>query len=97
VLAGVTICIASVASMQRRSHRARSHAQIEVHRASVVVTFTVAPNGDCMHTCPSNRPVAYVVRLGDPIRDRRLIDGACSRLPAKTTAPCEFGAVRWSP
>ncbi len=62
----------------------------------IVVTFTVQPVGPGGHTCPGNDQVPTRVDLGEPIRDRQLVDGACrAGKEAASTSFCIDGAVRW--
>ena len=60
----------------------------------VVVTFTVKATSPGAHTCPLNDEVPYLVDLGQPIGNRRLVDGACRSSEAATTAFCVNGDVR---
>lgn len=67
---------------------------VSISDAEIVVTFTVehSPGG----RCPTNDQVPYVVDAGQPIGDRRLVDGAC--LPdddGVSTSFCTDGGVRY--
>jgi len=62
----------------------------------VVVTFTVEAAGTGAFECQGNDQVAYEVDLGEPLGERRLLDGSC--LPggeAVSTTLCENGGLRW--
>jgi hypothetical protein len=65
----------------------------------VVVTFTVARAGDGFYACPGNDQVPYEVDLGQPLGDRRLVDGGCGPgAEASGTSYCESRrGVRWPP
>jgi hypothetical protein len=66
---------------------------VEIGDTEIVVAFTVeaALGGDC----PSNDQVPFVVDIGQPIGDRRLIDGACREAgEAASTSFCDGGGVR---
>ncbi len=65
--------------------------------SEIVVTFAVESLPPGMYTCPSNVEVPSVVNLGQPIGDRKLVDGACRANEARTTSFCIDGATRWSP
>ena len=45
----------------------------------VVVTFAVERTPDKVATCPGNRPVGQTFTLEQPLGDRPLFDGSCSR------------------
>jgi hypothetical protein len=65
----------------------------------VVVTFTVEALSPGVHTCPGNDQVPYELDLGQPLGERRLVDGSC-RPPdgeARDTSLCIDGDVRWAP
>jgi hypothetical protein len=48
--------------------------EVDVHDATVIVTFAVRPlEGD--QECPGNPPTAVIVRLEEPLGDRTLLDG----------------------
>lgn len=69
--------------------------EIRLGDTEVVVTFRVAPGPPHEAACPGNVPVPYEVDLGEPLRDRALVDGRC--LPggeAVTTIFCATGANR---
>jgi hypothetical protein len=74
------------------------HPGVVVTDDEVVVTFTVAADAGTF-TCPGNDQVPYEVDLGQPLGDRRLVDGSCSPgAEAATTSSCsEDGGVRWRP
>lgn len=64
----------------------------------VVVTFSVAPLDLEVRTCISNEEVPFVVNIGEPIGERRLVDGAClDDSEASSRGFCRSGPVRWSP
>lgn len=66
--------------------------------SEVVVTFSVAPKQPGAAACPGNDQVSYEVDLGEPLRDRALVDGQC--LPgaeAATTSFCATGPTRFRP
>jgi hypothetical protein len=63
----------------------------------IVVTFTVESLPPGTYRCPSNVEVPSVVNVGQPIGDRKLVDGACRASDARTTVFCVDGATRWSP
>jgi len=73
--------------------------KVDVRESAIVVTFTVKPKiggGDCLR----NPPAPYVVKLGERIGDRRLLDGAClaARRVHRPNGACQpDGAVRWAP
>lgn len=61
---------------------------VMIDDAEVVVTFTADPALGAQ-TCPGNDLVPVSVDLGEPIGDRRLLDGAClPGSPALATAYC---------
>jgi hypothetical protein len=67
---------------------------VSISDDEIVVTFTVehSPGG----RCPTNDQVPYVVDAGQPIGERRLVDGAC--LPdgdGVSTSFCSDGGVRY--
>ncbi len=71
---------------------------IDRGEANITVTFTVAALPPGAYTCQGNRPAPFAVDLGQPIGNRRLIDGAChAGAQAATTSWCADGAVRWQP
>ncbi|MEM9513984.1 MAG: hypothetical protein AAGA42_03920 [Actinomycetota bacterium] len=47
--------------------------------------------------CPGNDPVPVMVDLGEPIGDRRLIDGGCSDGAASALRACAQDGTRWEP
>ena len=64
----------------------------------VAVTFSVAPKQPGAAACPGNDQVSYEVDLGEPLRDRALVDGQC--LPggeAVSTSFCATGPTRFRP
>ena len=68
---------------------------ISVGSDEVTIEFAVESiSGD--QTCPGNDQVAVNVDLGEPIGERKLVDGQCSS-EAATTAFCSDGGIRWSP
>ena len=69
---------------------------IEAGEDTVTVTFAVAPQDLGAHTCESNNWVPHLVRLGEPLGDRMLVDGACSSgSDAASTVFCTRGGVRF--
>jgi hypothetical protein len=69
---------------------------IAIGDSDIVVTFSVEPvdGGEC----PSNDEVPFVINIGEPIGERRLVDGAClDEGEAASTSFCEAGPERWSP
>lgn len=72
--------------------------EIHISESEVVVTFSVVTKQLDRADCPSNDKVSYEVDLGEPLRDRALIDGQC--LPggrAVTTSFCATGPTRSRP
>jgi hypothetical protein len=68
---------------------------INADEDEVIITFTVAPiSGD--QTCPGNDAVPVVVDLGEPIGDRRLVDGAC-RSGQAPAGRCDPNDPTWLP
>jgi hypothetical protein len=68
---------------------------VTVGETEIEVTFRAAPlDPEVGQTCQSNDAVSIAVTLPEPIGERRLVDGVCSR---REGAACEFGAVRWEP
>jgi hypothetical protein len=64
----------------------------------IVVTFSVAPLDLDVRPCISNEEVPFVVDIGEPIGERRLVDGAClDDGEASSTGFCRSGPERWSP
>ncbi len=62
----------------------------------VTITFEVASLGSGDFTCPGNDEVLYRIALDEPIGERELFDGQCSKgNEAATTSFCEDGGVRW--
>ena len=71
---------------------------VQIGQSNIVVTFTVERRAAGAARCPSNDQVPYVVDIGEPIGNRKLLDGAClADGEAKSTSFCVGGAVRWSP
>jgi len=71
---------------------------INMGDSEVVVTFTVAPKELNAANCLGNEEVPYEVDLGEPLLDRKLIDGQC--LPgaeAVTTSWCVPESARYTP
>ncbi len=71
---------------------------VQATDTEIVVSISVAalPAGD--HTCPGNDAVPVTVVLGEPIGNRRLVDGACRSTEASGTSFCEADdGIRWSP
>ena len=48
-----------------------------------VVTFSVGPRDLDVRSCLSNEEVPFVVNLGEPIGERRLVDDAYMVVPGK--------------
>ena len=70
---------------------------IVIGDSEIVVTFSVEPLDPGDYACPSNDEVPYVVNIGEPIGERRLVDGAClDDGEAASTSSCEAGPERWS-
>lgn len=72
--------------------------EIQMSKSAVVVTFSVAPGKPGGANCQGNNEVAYEVDLGEPLLDRKLVDGQC--LPggeAVTTSFCVPDATRYKP
>jgi hypothetical protein len=70
---------------------------VVVGDTEVVVTFRVAAFPDDI-LCPSNDQVPYEVDLGEPLGERRLVDGSCRPgSDAEVTYFCTGDGVRWQP
>ncbi len=69
-----------------------------VHLADdrVVIETPVADNGSDAAECPSNDAVSVTVRLGEPLGNRSLVDGACLTGEAADLVMCEE-PERWRP
>jgi hypothetical protein len=64
----------------------------------VSVTFRVeALPKEGAYDCPSNDLVAYTVELGEPIGQRKLVDGGCVADDAAGSSYCQNLALRWDP
>lgn len=61
----------------------------------IVVTFTVKALPAGAYSCPGNDQVPHLVDLGEPVGNRRLVDGACLAGEAVSTSFCTDGPVRW--
>ncbi|MCY7401399.1 MAG: hypothetical protein LH477_10640 [Nocardioides sp.] len=71
---------------------------INMGDSEVVVTFTVAPKELNAANCLGNEEVAYEVDLGEPLLDRKLIDGQClPGVEAVTTSRCVPESARYAP
>lgn len=57
----------------------------------ITVTFTVDPLPDDSYNCIGNPSVSYEVNLGEPVGDRKLVDGACNGEAAGTDTCVEGG------
>jgi hypothetical protein len=69
---------------------------IDERETQLVVTFAVEPSPPGNHTCPSNNRVPIVVKFGEAIANRQIIDGACdSSRNTPTSAFCRNGRARW--
>jgi hypothetical protein len=69
---------------------------LSLDETQVVLTFRVRPDEPESATCPGNDAVPYEVALGEPLGDRKLVDGFC--LLAHGSLPdCEPDAVRYRP
>jgi len=63
----------------------------------VVVTFYVEPDPSDA-SCPGNDETPVVVELFEPLGDRDLVDGQCSRDgPASGSSYCRPDGVRYTP
>lgn len=72
--------------------------EIHISESEVVVTFSVAPMRPHAAACPANDQVPYTVDLGEPLRDRALVDGRClAGGEAATTSFCATGPTRFRP
>jgi hypothetical protein len=62
----------------------------------LVITFFVEafPAGD--YNCPGNDRVPYLIELGEPVGQRRIVDGGCRHSDAAGTSHCD-AEVRWEP
>ena len=70
---------------------------VRVEYEEVVVTFYVEPNPSDA-SCPGNDEVAITVELLEPLGDRRLVDGQCSRDgEASGSTFCRPDGVRYTP
>jgi hypothetical protein len=72
---------------------------VEVGETDIIVTFfDVSRDSDLEQTCPGNDEVPYELELGEPIGQRRVLDGSCrSGGEAASTSFCAPGATRWVP
>lgn len=61
----------------------------------VVITATVARNGDDTADCQGNEPVMMTVELDQPIGDRELVDGGCEQFGLEDLSFCA-DPVRWA-
>lgn len=65
---------------------------------AVTVRIDVVPLDDGLpRLCPGNDLVPVMVDLGEPIGDRRLVDGVCSDGAASGMQACAEGGTRWTP
>jgi hypothetical protein len=71
---------------------------IEMGKSEIIVTFSVAPKQPGGADCLGNDQVSYEVELGEPLRERALIDGQClAGGEAVTTSFCVTGPTRFKP
>jgi hypothetical protein len=70
---------------------------VDPGEATIVITFNVALPSSGAAFCPGNPPERYQVDLGEPIGDRRLVDGGCEPTDIASTSFCAEGPVRWRP
>ena len=68
---------------------------VSAGEGQIVVTFTVKALPSGAYSCPGNDQVPHLVDLGEPVGDRRLVDGACLAGEAVSTSFCIDGPVRW--
>ena len=71
--------------------------EIEEEDEQVVITATVAQNGDGAANCQGNDVVVVTAQLEQPLGDRELVDGACDRFPDVATTTFCTDEVRWPP
>jgi len=70
---------------------------VRIEEEEVVVTFYVEPNPSDA-SCPANDEIPISVELPEPLGDRKLVDGQCSRDgQASGSAFCRHDGVRYSP
>jgi hypothetical protein len=70
---------------------------VSAEEDQIVVTFTVKPLPPDGYKCPGNDQVPHLVKLDEPVGDRKLVDGACLAGEAASTSYCVDGPVRWPP
>ncbi|MGC4111598.1 MAG: hypothetical protein QM747_14495 [Nocardioides sp.] len=66
---------------------------IEPGKASIVITFRIAPHFSGAADCQGTPGVPYTVRLPEPLGDRTLVDGDC-RSGTIDIGDCRAGGVR---
>lgn len=72
--------------------------QISKGDSEIEVIFKVEAIGDGLQLCPGNDTVSIEVDLGEPIGDRRIVDGGCAvDRHDSSTGRCREGPVRWAP
>jgi hypothetical protein len=72
--------------------------KVVVRGDEIVITFEVATPIGRLNTgivCASNDVKSFVVNLGEPVGDRRLVDGACERRSPVRDPWCADDGVRW--
>lgn len=72
--------------------------KVVVRGDEIVITFEVATPIGRLNTgivCASNDVKTFVVNLGEPVGDRRLVDGACERRSPVRDPWCADDGVRW--
>jgi hypothetical protein len=73
---------------------------IRADERRIVVTFSVAPRQTGAARCQGNNQVPYQVDLGEPLRDRILVDGRCLPPGGEKYAKsvyCEPDSTRYRP
>lgn len=73
--------------------------RVQVEDERVVVTFSAEPLPRGTYSCPGIPGQPYTVDVGQPIGNRRLVDGICLHSgPLVETSYCETDrGVRWTP
>jgi hypothetical protein len=69
---------------------------IQAGESEIVVTFVVTPQQTGAAECLGNNAVSYQVELGEPLRDRALVDGQCLEGQAAAQI-CGDDATRFKP
>lgn len=70
---------------------------ITVEDARIVIAFTVSPGEPRSANCQGNPPVAYEVKLPEPIGDRELVDPACIGTSISDGDACTDSGIRYPP